>query len=73
VTRSTGNGVPDHTDRNLANIKNKAEINSKLPIITLTESFIFHPILISIPNYYSVYIFGYIIFMLVLFFLKKGY
>jgi len=59
VTRSIGKGVPYQTERNLAKIKNIAEINNKFPIITLTESFIFHPIqlhpLVIISIYFWIY------------------
>jgi hypothetical protein len=49
VTKSTGKGVPENTDRKRAIIRNKAAKNNKLPIIALMYNFMLHPILLSIP------------------------
>ena len=44
VTRSIGNGVPDHIDRKRATIRNIAAMNNMFPISDLTPSFMYHPI-----------------------------
>ena len=47
VTRSIGKGVPAQTDRNRAKIKNKADMNKRLPIIDLKRNLMRHPILFA--------------------------
>ncbi|MHA1866205.1 MAG: hypothetical protein ACTSWZ_06835, partial [Candidatus Heimdallarchaeaceae archaeon] len=56
VTKSTGNGVPDHTERKRAIIKNKAAKNRRLPISDLTLSFIYIPSCLPLFTLYCMYI-----------------